>query len=267
MNEIQVLRIVDGISIITCLAFLIYSSWSDLRTREVSDRVWLIFFPVALSLTSIRIALRQELIQISILSVFLGLTISAILLYSGFFGGADIKALICITVATPTPLITVGPVICLLHPFFPVTLFCNSCLIALSPAAYITLRNMLRISEGNGRLFDGFEEEPAWRKMLAFISGYRTDFSELKEKHLYPMEQVSGSDGETVRRFRFFLDVEADQEEIVKGLERHVKKGLIPREVWVSPGLPMLVFFTLGYVSTITLGDFTIWLAKTLIQL
>ena len=102
---------------------------------------------------------------------------------------------------------------------------------------------------------------------MAFISGYRTDFSELKEKHLYPMEQVSGSDGETVRRFRFFLDVEADQEEIVKGLERHVKKGLIPREVWVSPGLPMLVFFTLGYVSTITLGDFTIWLAKTLIQL
>jgi len=37
--------------------------------------------------------------------------------------------------------------------------------------------------------------------------------------------------------------------------------------VWVSPGLPMLVFFTLGYVFSITLGDITIWLAKTLIQL
>jgi len=267
MNEIQVLRIVDGLSILTCLAFLTYSSWSDLRTREVSDRVWLIFFPIALSLTSIRIALRQELIQISILSVFLSLTISAVLLYSGFFGGADIKALICITASTPTPLATVEPVTGFLHPFFPVTFFCNSCLIALSPAAYITLRNMLRISKGDTRLFSGFEEEPAWRKMLAFISGYKTNFSELKKKHLYPMEQVSASDGKTLRRFRFFLDVEADQEETVKELEGHVEKRLIPREVWVSPGLPMLVFFTLGYVSTIILGDFTIWLAKILIQL
>jgi len=267
MNEIQVLRIVDGLSILTCLAFLTYSSWSDLRTREVSDRVWLIFFPIALSLTSIKIAFRQELIQISILSVFLSLTISAVLLYSGFFGGADIKALICITVSTPTPLATVEPVTGFLHPFFPVTFFCNSCLIALSPAAYITLRNMLRISKGDTRLFSGFEEEPAWRKMLAFISGYKTNFSELKKKHLYPMEQVSASDGKTLRRFRFFLDVEADQEETVKELERHLQKRPIPREVWVSPGLPMLVFFTLGYVSTITLGDFTIWLAKILIQL
>jgi len=126
---------------------------------------------------------------------------------------------------------------------------------------------MLQISRGGRRLFDGFEEEPAWRKMLAFISGYRTDFSKLKGKHLYPMEQVSGSDGKTVRRFRFFFDVEADQGETVRELEMHVKKRLIPREVWVSPGLPMLVFFTLGYVFSITLGDITIWLAKILIQL
>lgn len=267
MSEAQVLSIVDGLSILTCLAFLTYSSWSDVKTREVSDRVWLIFFPIALSLTSVRIVLCQKLFQVSILSVFLGLIVSAILLYSGFFGGADVKALICVTVSNPTPPAMVNPIAGFLHPFFPITLFCNSCLIALSSAAYMALRNLLRTSKGGRRLFGGFEEEPVWRKMLAFISGYKIDISELKKrKHLYPMEQVSGRNDKMMRRFRFFVDVEENQEKRVKELEGHVKKGLVPGEVWISPGLPMLVFFTLGYVLTVTLGDITFWLIKSLVQ-
>lgn len=267
MSETQVLSIVDGLSILTCLAFLTYSSWSDVKTREVSDRVWLIFFPIALSLTSVRIVLCQELFQVSILSAFLGLVISVILLYSGFFGGADIKALICVTVSNPTPPATVKPIAGFHHPFFPIILFCNSCLIALSSAAYMALRNLLRMSKGDTRLFGGFEEEPVWGKMLAFISGYKIDISELKKKkHLFPMEQVFGRNGKMMRRFRFFVDVEADQEKMVKGLEEYMRKGLVPRDVWVSPGLPMLVFFTIGYFLTITLGDVTFWLIRSFIQ-
>jgi len=54
--------------------------------------------------------------------------------------------------------------------------------------------------------------------------------------------------------------------EMVKELEGHVRGGLVSREVWISPGLPMLVFFTLGYVLTITLGDVTLWLIRSLVQ-
>ena len=266
MSEIQVLSILDFLSILTCISFLTYSSWSDFRTREVSNRVWLIFFPIALSLTFIRVALCQDLFQISILSVFLGLIASAILLYSGFFGGADVKALICLTVSNPTPPATVEPIAGFLHPFFPIALFCNSCLIALSSAAYMALRNLLRMLKGSGSLFSGFEEEPVWRKMLAFMSGYKIDILELKKKkHLFPMEQVFGRNGKMMRRFRFFVDVEENQEEIFKELEGHVKKRLVPREVWISPGLPMLMFFTLGYVLTVTVGDITFWLIKSIV--
>ncbi len=258
---------IDAISVFTSVAFLTYGSWSDVKTREVPDRVWLALLPVAITLTSIRVAIHRELLQTSATSVILCLIFSALLLRSGFFGGADVKALICISVSNPMPPMIVKPVIGFLHPFFPITVFCNSCLIALSSCVYVALRNALLLLKEGGNLFSGFEDEPAWRKALAFVSGYKADLSDLEEKrYLYPMERLLMRREGAMRRFTFLIDVEADREEMVEELRRHVRDGSVPREVWVSPGLPMLVFLNVGYALSTTLGDLTSLLIRGLVH-
>jgi len=34
-----------------------------------------------------------------------------------------------------------------------------------------------------------------------------------------------------------------------------VEKAVILREIWATPGLPMLMFVTIGFVSTFVAGD------------
>jgi len=114
-------------------------------------------------------------------------------------------------------------------------------------------------------LFDGFEKEPIWRKALAFVSGYRTNFSELeKREYLYPMELVLEKGGKIVRRFKFLINAEVDREKEVKKLKTYLGNGFVSQIVWVSPSLPMLFFFTIGYILTIILGDIVFWLIQHL---
>ncbi len=40
-----------GTQVAITAAFLLYSSWSDYKTREVSNRVWAIYAPIAITLT------------------------------------------------------------------------------------------------------------------------------------------------------------------------------------------------------------------------
>ena len=48
-------QILDGARIILCLIFLVYASWSDYKSREVSNKVWAVFGPLALLLTGVQI--------------------------------------------------------------------------------------------------------------------------------------------------------------------------------------------------------------------
>ena len=96
--------------IIVSLAFLVYASWCDYKTREVSNSVWIVFAPIALLLTFAQLLFFPPIgdvfqsmsyygISVAITSVF-----SIALYYVGAFGGADAKALICIALAMPLPL-------------------------------------------------------------------------------------------------------------------------------------------------------------------
>src|SRR4030066_2233184 len=84
------------------LGFLLYASWSDYKTREVSNRVWAIYAPIALSL-SLAGLLLFEPSQLPFYGLSFGVTagLALILFYAGGFGGADSKALMCIALALP----------------------------------------------------------------------------------------------------------------------------------------------------------------------
>ncbi len=74
-----------------------YAAWSDYRTREVSNKIWLAFAPIALAvnLTAFLLYEPSQLPQYGV-SFAITTAISLALFYGGGFGGADAKALMCI---------------------------------------------------------------------------------------------------------------------------------------------------------------------------
>src|SRR3990170_8071152 len=84
------------------LSFLLYASWSDYKTREVSNRVWIIYAPLALSLSLAGFLLFDpSRLPFFIFSFGVTAAIAVLLFYTGGFGGADSKALMCIALALP----------------------------------------------------------------------------------------------------------------------------------------------------------------------
>jgi preflagellin peptidase FlaK len=71
---------------------LTISSYEDIKTREVDDKIWLIFSPIGIIITLIEYFLNYIDFSYLILYV-LSIIISIIIYYSELVGGADLKAL------------------------------------------------------------------------------------------------------------------------------------------------------------------------------
>ncbi len=91
---------------ITAIIVLFFASWSDLRTREIPDLLdyGLIFFALILN-TAFSILLHNPFIILNSLSAFLlFLLFSALLFYTGQWGGGDSKLLIGLAALIGLPL-------------------------------------------------------------------------------------------------------------------------------------------------------------------
>jgi len=259
-------EVLDGARVFLCLAFLTYASWSDLKKREVSNTVWAIFAPLALALTSLQFLLfAPHLLYVYALSFVITSAFSIAIFYAGAFGGADAKALICLALALPTyPAHLLQPLTGLPSPLssllFPIATFCNAVLLASLSVFYAILRNFLWKRRTRMRLFEGFEKELKWRKFLTFLCGYKVGTAELeKRKHLYPLEDIRVIDvGESERKL-LVMPKDEESGEIVERILNAARQGKIPNEVWVTPGLPLLVFVTVGLIVALSLGDI-VWI-------
>jgi len=229
-------------------------------TREVPDRLWIFFAPVACALMFTRIWHSPELAAILIISAVLTALLSIAIFYIGLYGGADAKALICVGLANPTFPLLMKPLLGSFHPFFPIVVFINSVLCSLLVLLYVASRNLERWLSSRGSFFNGFEGESFWRKLLAAMCGYKVGFSVLEDRlYLYPMEKVQEKDGEVERRLRVHFRVEEDRDKLVGVLKEYVGRGIVPSEVWVTPGIPMIVFFLAGFALTIVFGDILVY--------
>jgi preflagellin peptidase FlaK len=249
---------------------LFYASWSDYKTREVSNRVWAIYAPIAIAL-SLTELLLYEPSQWPIYGLSVGVTVGLALLlfYAGGFGGADSKALMCIAVALPfaplalfTPLLAVSPTS---QVVFPITIFGNAVLFAAASGIYMILRNIIWHKKTKTSMFPGaLASESIGKKFLVLITGYKMKVSKVKEKwHIFPLEDV---DDQFVNLKRKLVIVPHDEgrEKIVERLSKASEEGKIDGYVWATPGLPMLIFVTLGFIVALFLGDF-VWLLVRLV--
>jgi preflagellin peptidase FlaK len=239
---------------------LIYASWSDWKKREVSNKVWILFAPLAFVLTIVEFTLYSpELFVIFGVSFAITSVMSIALFYLGGFGGADAKALMCLALALPYPVHLV-PNVRLYLPVFPFTVFSNSVLLAAFSAVYALFRNSLWNLRNKGKLFAGFEKESAWRKIIVLMTGYKIHPTDLERNpHVYPLEDLTSADSDENKRVLLSYPKDEDRDQIVARISSAARNGKIQNDVWVTPGLPLLIFITAGLVIALFVGDL-IWI-------
>ncbi len=263
METLQVALI--SAKIVVSIGVLIYASWSDYKTREVRNRVWAHYAPIALVLSLTEILLFDvSMLPFMALSFGLTTAFALLLFYTGGFGGADSKALMCIALALAfsteavfTPLLgaSISPIS---QYIFPLTIFSNSVLFAAASGVYMILRIIIWHNHEGKKMFEGsLTKESIWKKLLVLITGYPMKVGVLVAKwHVFPMEDVDDATGD---RKLVIVPNEDGRDGIIQRLNKAVEEKRIGDYVWATPGLPMLIFVTLGLVVAVFFGDI-VWL-------
>ena len=103
-------------------------------------------------------------------------------------------------------------------------------------------------------MFEGLEHEPWGKKVMASITGYQTDLSRLTSTfYLYPMEEFDPNNSR--RTFKLFFGAETDRDQMVSRLTESLSRLDYKGRIWVTPGLPMLLFILIGLAITLIFGD------------
>ena len=217
-----------------------YGSYSDIRTREVSDVVWLIIGASGVLFACIELFTGS----LSPFQLFKSLILGAIfasLLYILNFGGADVKAIISLSLLFPNypffsllhlrlPLMGVPPL-----DIFVLSMLTNALLIAISAPLALFLYNSFR------RNFSP----------LMFI-GWKVGISDLREKKNYKlMHEIKTVSGKK----KYVWGGIEPTEEILSHLEELEREKKIDG-VWITPELPFILYLTAGFFITVFYGDF-----------
>lgn len=217
-----------------------YGSYSDVRTREVSNVVWLIMGASGVLFACIELFTGSLSPFQLFKSLILGVVFAS-LLYVLNFGGADVKAIISLSLLFPNypffslfhlrlPLMGVPPL-----DVFVLSMLTNALLIAISAPLALFLYNSFR------RNFSP----------LMFI-GWKVGISDLRGKKNYKLmheiEEVSGKE-------KYVWGGIEPTEEILRYLEEFYREKKIDG-VWITPELPFILYLTAGFFIAVFYGDF-----------
>src|SRR5438128_12231063 len=167
---------IDLAAPIISLGVLIVASLNDLKTREVSNRFWIIYAPVAAVLLLARIVFAPDAAAILFVSAGATIVVAFLLFQFGAMGGADSKALMCIALALPVAPAFLSPLWqapLVFYPF-PIAILVNSFLLSISMMFVLLGKNLLSRTPASKGLFQGFEKESILRKALVLLTSYKT---------------------------------------------------------------------------------------------
>jgi preflagellin peptidase FlaK len=235
------------VRVIMAGAMLSTASFFDLRSRSINDLVWIAFGAAAIIIYIIDLPDYGTAV-LDLLSISIAAAVSFGIYRCGFFGGADMLGIIALAVILPTTnslhAITVTGQNALSMQFAPLTVLANAAILSVAQIAYNIARNLWYLHTHSNRLFEGFDNEPTARKVLAIAAGYK---SEKTSKYAFAIEKkkTGGQKG-----FEFMSgDVENKEFESGSG-------------VWVTPGIPFMVYLLGGFVAMILVGNIaTLFLA------
>lgn len=233
------------------VAVLAYASYCDLRTREVSDLVWLLGCPVGLALSLLGIFAAEFTAIALIISLILSICIGVLLFYFGLIGGADALAFLFIGLTLPAyqdgfPLLG-DP---LAFPIFAI--FCNAAILSLTCPLAVFALNVADALMGQNP-FRGVEVNGVGELVALMFTTKRISFERLtSDLYYFPAERPVERGGRLVREPIYFVRAEADISAITEEMVKH--RELYSGGVLASPTLPMIVFLTLG-LTLLPLGN------------
>ena len=242
---------VDTVRVLLSLAMLGYTSWVDLKTREVYDIVWVVFGVLGIVLNLYEIYVGSLTLILFAVSVSFSVALALVIGYLGLYGWADALALIALSILNPVQPQSIRPILGVASIIYPLSLFTNSALAGASFAVVLFIRNLINASRGE-RLFQGFEGGSTMKKVAVMFTGVKVRMSTVRGPPFqYPLE-LPPEEGSSNRRLILMPDIQDDEsaEEIFSTLR---EEGL--SSIWVSHTLPFLVFITVGYIITLIIGD------------
>jgi preflagellin peptidase FlaK len=231
------------VNIAMASSMLIFTSYVDLKKREVEDKVWIIFGVIGVFVEVYEIANgSMELITL-LVSVGLAGLIGFGIFFLGLYGGADAKALVVLSIILPYLNPHVG-----IYGIVPLIVLTNGVLLSMILPIGLLIMNLGRIASGQ-KIFEGFDESVP-RKLLACLLGYKSNG--MPRNFQFPMEKR----------------VEAKDDRLKEKSAKKFDFGFIQDEfestpgTWVTPGIPLLVFFTIGFFVLLSYGDLVIGLVS-----
>lgn len=251
---------IEIIKILFTMPFLLYSCYTDLKARRVSNQLWKymlcsgsIFVIYEIFTTGIP---YLKALFLSGIIVFVSVYI---LFQLGAFGGGDAKGLIVLSILFPMyPIFQFsgGTYPLLGRPLlglFTFTVLGNALLLTILVPLGMFIYNLFH-----------FSPEMLKKPLYMFI-GYRTEVSSLKNKeHLALLEKFEIDENGSVKRrlARTGLDFDANEK---PELEEYVEKGLIGKDIWVTPGLPFMLSITGGFITAVVFGDLIFYIVMRLL--
>lgn len=233
---------------------LAYASYQDIKTREVSDFVWAALAAASAPLTALEILLPSAswMLAFHTLSSVAVTSLIALLLYRlDFMGGADVKCLICVSVAFPWHPLTgwgfpkFGPAL----PLFSLSVLANAALCGIAVPVAIFAANAVRMARGEN-LFAGLEHEHPVKRFALLFVGVRASTSKLANTDFYkPLEVVDGG------RRKIVIAISPQGEPPPGGVS------------WMMPVLPFVVNISVGFITALLAGDLTLMLVRALLAL
>ncbi len=197
-----------AIKIVLLGGALLVASLQDLKSREVSDKIWGVALPLGLTLTIVEIITTPSYpYLLALLSGAFSVALAFGIYYLGLYGGADAKALATIAATFPLPPYGIFGT----SPFFPVTVLGNGIILSLLLIPACLVWNVLFYLRGKD-LFSGLTVR-GWEKLVALLIGVKVKATTAKSVHFNLMERV-GEDGE--RCLRFIHRVEGGEEGVEK---------------------------------------------------
>jgi archaeal preflagellin peptidase FlaK len=214
----------DGLRIALALGMLGIACASDIKKREISDIIWIVFGAIATILIPFSTNIYDELYKIGIAMIVAPIAI--IIWRFGLFGGADAFALIVLAGLAPNVSLTHGTIT-------PFTTLTNAVLLSIVPMLVNVIRNVVLLASHHD-IFEGFNESKK-KKVLAMFIGYRA----ANPKFGFSIEQKQGK----YKKLNLSLQHAEYAEFCTK------------KDTWITPGIPYMIFIAAGFAIQLVYGD------------
>ncbi|MDR1992996.1 MAG: prepilin peptidase [Nitrososphaerota archaeon] len=234
------------------LGVLIYAAMFDFKHRQVSNRVWLFAYPIGGGLSFLGVGWGLLGVEAVLVSLGCALGLGVILFFLGFYGGADVKALIFIGLTVPRLPFIFNPVPGLALAPVLVVFFNATLLTAVWPLSIFIL-NLKDILKANP-LFEGINLSFVQKGLVLFTA--RKVPLDMVGWRYFPAEKIVLQGGNPTRKLCHFVRAEADLSNQLAIIEAN--KALYQNGVLASPTIPAICFFTLA-LGTALFGNLFFW--------